>query len=128
LLRLSQSSHRWLPVAIAGCALIALALLTVALVTFDKEHFGGLVGSGFLQTLASGLLIGALLVLIGAWKVRHEGTWRWKVLVAWALLALLTPAAGWMFIIPLGVLALSLPVAIAALVGISRRLHGSQSV
>lgn len=108
--------HRtWLIVATAGLALALLALITTALVAFDKPHFGWLVGSGFLGIIMSGTMAGGLLLLIGAWKLPGRASWRGITLIIWALTALTSPAFGIVFLLPWTALALTSPLVIAIL-------------
>lgn len=117
-----RPARRWLTITTVGCAMVALALLTVALVMLDKKHFGWLVGSLFLQTITAGLMVGAIIVLIGAWKLPQRTRWQGITLIVWALIALTSPAFGLLFILPWAVLALLLPLVIAALVTVRRSL------
>ena len=113
-------SRRWLTVAAIGCVLIALAMLVVALVILDKPHFGGLVGSMFLQVITSGVMIGAIILLIATWKLPQRNTWRGYVLFAWGLIALTSPIFGIMFLLPWTVLVLMLPLIVAIFVTLFR--------
>ncbi len=108
-----MNRSRWLVAAITGIATVTMTLLVVALVIIDKKHFGTLVGSYFLQTIVSAIFLGALLLLVAAWKLREHRNWYGRVLILWALIALTSPAFGLMFLIPFAVLALSLPAVIA---------------
>lgn len=101
--------------AIAGCAAVVLAFIVVALVIFDKPHFGGLVGTPFLWIVSSGVIAGGLLVAIGTWLLPIRRTWRGAVLFVWALIAITSPGFGFLFLAPWSVLALTLPVVIAIL-------------
>jgi hypothetical protein len=84
-------------------------LLAIPLVLYDKDRFGGLVGRTFLATLTSGVLSGAILLLIVGWKLPVAKKWR-VVLLVWALIALTSPLFGIMFLFPFTALALSMPV------------------
>ena len=110
----------WLFVAITGCAMVVLALVVVALVVADKPHFGWLVGTWFLQVITSGVMVGALVLLIAAWMLPIRKTWRGYVLMAWALVALTSPAFGLLFLLPWGVLVLMLPLVIAIFIHLFR--------
>jgi hypothetical protein len=107
----------WLTLTTAGCAMIVLAMIAVALVILDKPHFGWLVGTLFLQVVTSGVLTGSLLFLIGAWKLPNPGRWRRAVLLVWGLIALTSPAFGFLFLLPWSFLVLSLPLVITILIG-----------
>lgn len=113
--------RKWLITASIGCAMVVLALVTVGLVLADKPHFGWLVGSWFLQVITSGVLAGALVVMIAAWNLPERKRWQGLTLLAWGLVALVSPAFGFLFLLPWGVLALSLPVVIAALIILFKR-------
>ena len=101
--------RRWLVFATIGVSFIAMALLAIPLVLFDKDTFGGLVGRTFLATLTSGILGGAILLLIGARKLAVAQKWR-VVLLVWGLIALTSPLWGIMFLLPFTALALSMPL------------------
>ncbi|HYH08905.1 MAG TPA: hypothetical protein VEK11_17765 [Thermoanaerobaculia bacterium] len=111
-----SSRRRWLYAATVGCALVVLVLLVVALVIVDKEHFGWLVGSSFLQIITSGVWAGSLVLLVAAFNLPERRTWRGIALIVWALIALTSPAFGFMFLLPWGVLVLSLPLIATILV------------
>jgi len=113
------ASRRWLYVALAGVALVALTLVIVALVIADKKHFGWLVGSSFLGSVAGGVFLGALLVLVATWNLPIRRTWRGTVLYVWALIALTSPLFGYLFLLPWAVLVLTLPFVIAILYRVS---------
>lgn len=112
----NEVSRRWAILATIGCALVTLTLIVVALVIVDKKHFGWMVGSAFLGVITSGVMLGAVLVLIAAWKWSRPWTWRGIVLLVWALIALTSPLFGIMFLLPWGVLAITLPLVIVILV------------
>lgn len=113
---------RWLNLAIAGVVLVAIALAVVSLVVLDRKHFGWLTGSSFLPVIASGVFAGAILLLIGAWKLRGvRKTWRGVVLFCWALIALTSPLFGILFLVPWAALVVSLPL----VAWILRGFHGS---
>ena len=113
--------RKWLLAASVGCALVVVALVVVALVLADKPHFGWLVGTWFLEVLTCGILAGALVLLISAWNLPERKRWQGLTLIAWALVALASPAFGLMFLLPWGVLLLALPLVIAALVILFRQ-------
>jgi hypothetical protein len=109
-------TRTWLYVAAAGCALVMLALVVVGLVLVDKPHFGWLVGTGFLPSITIGVFIGAVLLAVAAWNLPVRRTWRGAVLFVWAAVALTSPLFGIMFLLPWGLLLLSLPVVVAILI------------
>ncbi len=113
-------SRRWLLVAAIGAALIVIAMIVVALVIADKEHFGRLVGPSFLPILTSGVIIGSIVLLIGAWNLPQRKTWRGYVLFVWALIALTSPLFGIMFLLPWAVLVLALPLIVTIFVALFR--------
>lgn len=110
-----RSSRRGWITAVIGCAMVILALVTTALVMLDKQHFGFLVGSLFLAVITSGVIAGSIVVLIGAWLLPQRKRWQGITLMIWALVALTSPLFGFLFLIPWTVLALMLPLVIAAL-------------
>jgi MFS family permease len=116
----ARNPRRWLIVTTAGCAMIVLAMIVVALVILDKPHFGSLVGTWFLEIITSGLMVGSVLVLVGAWNLPQRKNWRGRLLLAWGVIALTSPAFGLMFLLPWGVLVLTLPVVISILIGAFR--------
>lgn len=113
--------RQWLITASIGCGMVILALVTVGLVLADKPHFGWLVGTLFLQVITCGVLAGALVVLIAAWNLPERKRWQGLTLLAWGLVALVSPAFGFLFLLPWSILALSLPVVIAALIILFKR-------
>lgn len=115
--------RKWLYVAMAGCALVVLTLIVVALVIVDKPRFGGLVGHSFLQVITSGIFAGAGLLLVGTWNLPRRRSWRSLVLFAWAIVALTSPLFGLLFLLPWGVLALTLPLVIFIFVTLFRGGH-----
>jgi hypothetical protein len=111
---------KWVLLAAIGCALVTLTLIVTALVLFDKPHFGFLVGTWFLWVVSGGVFVGGLLVLIAAFMAPNRWSWRPVTLMIWALIALTSPAFGFLFLGPWSVLALMLPLVIVILV------HGSR--
>jgi hypothetical protein len=111
-----QPHRRALFAATAGCVMISTVLLLAALAIWFKPQFGGMVGPWFLPGMSVLVLAGALLVMFGAWKLRSRGGWQWIALLVWGAIALSSPAFGIMFMLPLGVIFVLLPVAIVALV------------
>lgn len=116
----SRPPRRWLVVATAGCAAVVLAMVVVALVIADKPHFGWLVGTMFLEIIASGVIAGSIVLLIGAWNLPQRNSWRGRVLLAWGLVALISPAFGLLFLLPWGLLVLSLPLLVAIFITLFR--------
>jgi MFS family permease len=108
--------RRWLVLATIGCALVACALIAVLLVTFDKTHFGWLAGTWFLEMITSGVLVGAVILLISAWNL-PDRTWRRWFLLIWSLIAITSPAFGLLFIVPWALLFVTLPVVMVILRG-----------
>lgn len=103
----------WLIAAAIGCILVVIALVVVALVLIDKPHFGWLVGSMFLPVITSGVLVGSIILFVSILFLPERKSWRGVTLIAWALIALTSPLLGLMFLLPFGVLAISLPLVIA---------------
>jgi hypothetical protein len=110
----------WWMVCAIGVTMIVLGLIVTALVIYDKKHFGWMVGGMFLPIMATNVILGGLLVVIGAWKLPQRKTWRGITLIVWGLIAATSPALGYMFLLPWAALALLSPVVIAALIGTSR--------
>jgi MFS family permease len=113
--------RRWLILTTIGCALVVVAMIIVALVIADKPHFGWLVGAMFLPVITSGVMVGSLLLLVGAWNLPERKTWRGITLLVWGAGAVTSPVFGLMFLLPWGLLVLSLPLVIAILVGLFQR-------
>ena len=112
--------RRWLMVAKIGVALVTLAMVVVALVIFAKEQFGELAGSAFLPVITSGVLLGSIMLIVAALNLPERKNWRGIVLLVWGLIGLTSPAFGWLFLFPWGLLALLLPVVISILITLSR--------
>jgi hypothetical protein len=111
----------WLIAAAIGVVMVTIALIVSALVTFDKPHFGFLVGTWFLAIIASGVIAGAILLLVAAFMLPDRKNWRGITLIIWALIALTSPAFGIMFLLPWAVLAITLPVVIVILRALFRK-------
>ena len=111
----------WLIAATIGVVMVTIALIVSTLVTFDKPHFGFLVGTWFLPIIASGVMAGAILLLIAAFVLPERKSWRGIVLILWALIALTSPAFGIMFLLPWAVLAITLPIVIVILRALFRK-------
>lgn len=105
----------WLIAATIGVVMVTIALIVSALVTFDKLHFGSLVGTWFLPIIASGVIAGALVLLVAAFMLPERKSWRGIVLIVWALIALTSPALGLLFLLPWALLTITLPLVIAIL-------------
>jgi hypothetical protein len=111
----SQVSRRWLVWALVGAVMVLAALATLALVYFDKPHFGFLVGRYFLEVVSAVIVAGSLMMLVGTWKAAPRRDWAKTVLLLWAVIALVSPATGLFFLFPAFVLVLSLPVMLFAM-------------
>lgn len=109
-------NRRWVRVATLGVVIVCAVLLTAALVIFDKPSFGGLVGPRFLPIMAVSVIVGGLLTVVGGWKLHPGRRWRKVVLVAWGVIAVVSPGFGYLFIAPWTLLAVLLPAVIGALV------------
>ncbi|HEX3579567.1 MAG TPA: hypothetical protein VHY33_13465 [Thermoanaerobaculia bacterium] len=107
--------HGWLIAAWIGVVLVLIPMLIVASVIIDKEHFGWLVQSLFLEFVSGGVMAGGLLVFIAAWFLPERKTWRGITLMLWGVIAVTSPAFGLMFLLPWGLVALMLPLVIAIL-------------
>ena len=121
MMRMPSHTRRWLYAAAAGCAAVAIALVIVTLVTVDKKHFGWLVGSYFLQIIMPAVMGGALVMLVATFNLPLRRTWRGITLIVWALVAITSPGFGWLFLLPWGVLMLSLPLVVTILVNAFRQ-------
>ena len=109
-------ARRWLNLTMIGCVLVLLVLLTAALVIADKETFGWLVTPIFLPAMTIGAMVGGLVMLVAAWNLPQRTKWQGILLMVWALIALTSPAFGFMFLLPWGVLIVLLPFVVAAFV------------
>ncbi len=103
-----------------GCSLVVLAMLAIALVMLDKPHFGWMAGTWFLEVISGGMIVGSIVLLIGTLTLPERTTWRGITLIVWGLAGLTSPAFGLLFLLPWGVLALSLPLIIVILVRLFR--------
>jgi hypothetical protein len=112
--------RRWLILATIGCAMVVVAMATVALVIIDKPLFGRLAGARFLEVITSGVMVGSVILLVGAWNLPERKSWRGVVLLVWGLVGITSPAFGIMFLLPWGLLALSLPLVVWILVTLFR--------
>ena len=115
--------RRWVLLAAIGCSLVALAMCVVALVVLDKPHFGWLVGTWFLVAITSGVMIGALALLVSALMLPERRTWRGWTLITWAAIALVSPAFGYMFLLPWSLLLATSPLIIVILVTLFRAVE-----
>lgn len=111
----------WLYLAFAGCAVILGVLVVAALVLVDKPHFGGLVGRSFLPVMATAIIAGGLMLFVAALRVPPGKTWHRVALIVWALVAITSPLFGFLFLLPFGVLALTVPVIAAVLYAMAAR-------
>lgn len=116
-----MSTRGWFRLAVLGVVLVLLGMGVTALVLLDKPHFGFLVGSYFVPVIASGVIVGALLVLAGVTGLPQRKTWRGIALILWGLIAVTSPLFGYLFLLPWAAMLLLLPVAIVALVGLGRQ-------
>ena len=114
----TRPGRRWLILAMTGFALVMAALITTALVIADKSTFGSLVGRSFLAIITSGVIVGSILLLVGAWNLPERKSWRGVTLLVWGLIALTSPGFGYMFLLPWGFLVLMLPFVVAAFVSL----------
>lgn len=87
-----------------------LALVTVCLVTFAKDQFSWLTGSGFLMSVVGMVLAGALALIVAALLLPVPKTWRTWVVVLWSVVALTSPLFGWVFLLPWALLLVTAPV------------------
>ena len=109
----------WLIAATIGVAMVTIALMVTALVTFDKFQF--VVGTWFLPIITSGVIAGALLLLVAAFMLPERKSWRGIALMIWALIALTSPAMGLLFLLPWALLAITLPLVIVILRALFRK-------
>lgn len=105
----------WLIVSAIGVSLSVLAMLTIALTMLDKSHFGWLVGTYFLEVISAGMMVGGLVLIVGAWCLPERKSWRGITLILWGLVALTSPGFGILFLFPWCLLALSLPLVVVIL-------------
>jgi hypothetical protein len=117
---LPKPNRAWLFTLAAGLLLVLIALVVVALVIADKPHFGWLVGSAFLPAITSGVMVGALMMFVAALRLPERKTWRRIILIAWSVIAVTSPAFGIMFLLPWGVMVVTLPLVIWILAAMFR--------
>jgi hypothetical protein len=118
----------WVIAAWLGCVMVLIPMLVVAAVIYDKPHFGWLVKSLFLEFVSGGVMAGGLLVFIAAWFLPERKTWRGITLMLWAVVALTSPAFGFMFLLPWGIVAASLPLVIAILYRLKKNTSVAASI
>lgn len=90
----------WLIVSTIGVLLSVLAMVTIALVMLDKPHFGRLVGTYFLWVISAGMMVGGLVLIVGALNLPERKNWRGITLILWGLVALTSPGFGIVFLFP----------------------------
>jgi hypothetical protein len=122
----ARPRNTWLIVATVGVSLIVLAMVAIALVMLDKQHFGWMVGTWFLEIISGGMIVGGVVLLAGAAFLPERKTWRGILLIVWGLIAVTSPAFGLMFLLPWGVLALTLPFVVVVLRTLFRRRREGQ--
>lgn len=103
------SNRRLLRLASIGVALILFAFLIVFLVVYAKKQFYWLVGSGFLGSVVGLVVAGAILFLVAVWLLPYRRTPLGWVLLAWGVVALISPLFGMMFLGPWVVLLVTAP-------------------
>ena len=108
----------WLIAATIGVAMAVLTLLVLALTMLDKQHFGFLVGTWFLEIISAGMMVGGLILFISACLLPERKTWRGITLILWGLVAFTSPAFGIMFLFPWALLTLTLPLVVVILRGL----------
>jgi uncharacterized integral membrane protein len=108
----------WLIAATVGVIMVTIGLIVSALITFDRAQFGFMVGTWFLPIITSGVMAGALLLLVAGFALPERKSWRGIVLIFWALIALTSPLFGLLFLLPWALLAITLPIVIAILVAL----------
>jgi len=120
---MSETPRRlWVTLATVGCALVAIALLTVLLVTVDRAHFGFLVGTWYLPVLTAGVIAGSLTLLISAFNLPGKMTWRGLTLFLWAAVGIASPWFGFLFLLPWALLGITLPLVVMILSQYKQRI------
>lgn len=112
-----RRSFPWLHTAMGAVVLVSLAFLAAALPMADKTTFGWMVGRGFLPTIALMVIVGGLVLMVATFNLPVRRRWTGFVLFAWGLIALTSPAFGYLFLLPWSVLVLTLPLVIGILAG-----------
>jgi MFS family permease len=107
----AQTKRIWLKVSLTGFVIAMIGLIATALIT-DRTHFAWLVGWAFLPAVTGGVLVGGAIMLVGSLLLPQRGTWRGITLIAWSLIAVASPWAGWLFLIPWALLAIASPLVI----------------
>jgi hypothetical protein len=110
-----RPQRAWLIAAWAGVIMVLIPMVVVAAVIIDKPHFGWMVKSLFLEFVSGGVMAGGLLAFIAAWFLPERKSWRGITLMIWGLVALTSPAFGFMFLLPWGLIAASLPLVVSIL-------------
>ena len=116
----SGANRIWLRTIIAGFAVASLAFFAVLLV-MDKAHFGWLMGWAFLPVITSAVIVGGVVMLIGTLCIPQRKSWRGAVLIAWGVIAAISPLFGlFLFLLPWVLLAVTAPLVIWVLAGMLR--------
>lgn len=109
--RPAQAKRVWLKVALTGFVFAAIGLIATLLIT-DRTHFGWLAGWAFLPAVTGGVLVGGAIMLIASLLMPARKTWRGMTLIAWSLIAVASPWAGFLFLIPWALLGITSPLVI----------------
>jgi hypothetical protein len=112
---LAPRRRRLLYVATAGVTLILLVFLMGALVLFDKEQFGWLVTWQFLPATSIAAMLGSLAIIVAVFMLPERATWAGRGVMLWALIGLVSPAFGFLFLAPWGLMLITAPLVIWAL-------------
>lgn len=109
-----------------GFVLITLVLVVTILVLAFKPQFGWMVGPWFLPAMSIALIVGGLLMIAGAWRLRaFARPWQWTTLAVFGLIALVSPAFGFLFLAPFTLLGILWPLVLFLLV--TQRPHASSN-
>ena len=112
--------RKWLTVVTFGFAAMILAFIVSALVLFDKPHFQWMVGTWFLPIMTCGVIAGGLLIIVGTLLGPARKTWRGIVLIVWGLVAVTSPAFGFLFLAPWSLLVVTIPLVVWILATLRR--------
>ena len=112
---LSPRRRRLLYIATAGVALILLVFLMAAVVLWDKEQFGWLVTWQFLPATSIAAMLGSLAIIVAVFLLPERSTWAGRGVILWGLIGLVSPAFGFLFLAPWGLMLVTAPLVIWAL-------------
>ena len=114
-IEMAPRRRRYLYIAAAGATIILLDFLLAILVIADKKQFSWLVTWQFLPATTIAALLGSIAMLIAVFNLSERSTWGGRGVILWALIGLLSPLLGIMFLTAWGLMFVTSPLVIWAL-------------